>query len=334
MDQQMKLSCVFAPTMQTPDHITVAEKLGYGRAWTFDTPQQSPDVFMTLTRAAERTTEIGLGPGVLVPSLRHPMAAAAATATLATLAPGRVAVAFGTGFTGRKAMGQNALSWEFVRRYITAYRGLLHGEVVEWEGAKMRMFPAPDDLAHAAATVPILLSAMGPKGEQVARDLGVDGLMSFGAPVPAMSEFGWSVLQVGGTVLGDGEDPGSARVSETAGPAWAINYHAAHDFQGGLDAVRTMPGGGAWADVIQQTAPTDRHFAVHEGHLMYLNEADRAAWDAGGSVIVTAASFTGDAAALRAQVEELSQQGVTEIGIMPSGTDIPRELETFAQALS
>jgi 5,10-methylenetetrahydromethanopterin reductase len=71
MDQQMKLSCVFAPTMQTPDHIAVAEKLGYGRAWTFDTPQQSPDVFMTLTRAAERTTEIGLGPGVLVPSLRH-----------------------------------------------------------------------------------------------------------------------------------------------------------------------------------------------------------------------------------------------------------------------
>jgi 5,10-methylenetetrahydromethanopterin reductase len=67
----MKLSCVFAPTMQTPDHIAVAEKLGYGRAWTFDTPQQSPDVFMTLTRAAERTTEIGLGPGVLVPSLRH-----------------------------------------------------------------------------------------------------------------------------------------------------------------------------------------------------------------------------------------------------------------------
>jgi 5,10-methylenetetrahydromethanopterin reductase len=71
MDQQMKLSCVFAPTMQTPDHIAAAEKLGYGRAWTFDTPQQSPDVFMTLTRAAERTTEIGLGPGVLVPSLRH-----------------------------------------------------------------------------------------------------------------------------------------------------------------------------------------------------------------------------------------------------------------------
>jgi len=169
MDRLMKLSCVFAPLMDTPDHIAVAEKLGYERAWTFDTPQQSPDVFMTLARAAERTTRIGLGPGVLVPSLRHPMSAAAATATLATLAPGRVAVAFGTGFTGRRAMGQNALTWDFVSRYIVAYRGLIKGEVVEWEGAKMRMFDAPDDLPHAASDVPILLSAMGPKGLEIAR---------------------------------------------------------------------------------------------------------------------------------------------------------------------
>lgn len=329
----MKLSCVFAPTMDTPDHIAVAEKLGYGRAWTFDTPQQSPDVFMTLARAAERTTEIGLGPGVLVPSLRHPMAAASATATLATLAPGRVAVAFGTGFTGRMAMGQKPLSWEAVRRYVIAYRGLLNGEIVEWEGAKTKMFPAPDDLAHAASAVPILISAMGPKGEQVARDLGVDGLMSFGAPVTGMTGFDWSVLHVGGTVLRDGEDPGSERVSETAGPAWAINYHAAHDFQGGLDTVRTIPGGDAWADVIQQTSPADRHFAIHEGHLMHLNQADRAAWAAGGSAIVTAMSFTGDRGALRAQVEDLAGHGVTEIGIMPAGSDIPGELEAFVRAL-
>jgi 5,10-methylenetetrahydromethanopterin reductase len=331
----MKLSCVFAPTMDTPGHIAVAEKLGYERAWTFDTPQQSPDVFMTLARAAERTTRIGLGPGVLVPSLRHPMSAAAATATLATLAPGRVAVAFGTGFTGRRAMGQHALSWDFVSRYIVTYRGLIKGEVVEWEGAKMRMFDAPDGLAHAASNVPILLSAMGPKGLEIARSLDLDGLMSFGNAVPGMADFDWSVLQVGGTVLADGEDLGSQRVRSAAGGAWAINYHAVHDFQGGLDAVRAaLPGGNAWADVIEKTPDEDRHFAIHEGHLMHLNEADHAAWDAGGSVIMTDVTFTGDAGALRAQVENLAQQGVTELGIMTSGADIPRELEAYAKALS
>jgi 5,10-methylenetetrahydromethanopterin reductase len=43
---------------------------------------------MMLALAAERTTTIGLGPGVLVPNLRHPMVNASATAALAALAPG------------------------------------------------------------------------------------------------------------------------------------------------------------------------------------------------------------------------------------------------------
>jgi len=232
-------------------------------------------------------------------------------------------------------MGQNALPWDFVSRYIVAYRGLIKGEVVEWEGAKMRMFDAPDDLAHAASDVPILLSAMGPKGLEIARSLDLDGLMSFGNAGPGMADFDWSVVQVGGTVLADGEDLGSQHVRSAAGGAWAINYHAVHDFQGGLDAVRAaLPGGNAWADVIQKTPEEDRHFAIHDGHLMHLNEADHAAWDAGGSVIITDVTFTGDAGALRAQVENLAQQGVTELGIMTSGADIPRELEAYAKALS
>jgi len=320
--------------MATPDHIAVAEKLGFERAWIFDTPQQSPDVFMTLARAAERTERIGLGPGVLVPSLRHPMAAAAATATLARLAPGRVAVAFGTGFTGRRAMGQDPLSWDFVSRYILTYRGLVKGEVVEWEGAKIKMFTAADDLAHAASDVPILLSALGPKGQAMARTLALDGLMSFGAVVPGMADFPWSVLQVGGTVINDDEDLGCERVRSAAGGAWAINYHAVHDFQGGLDAVRSMPGGDAWADVIEKTSEEDRHFAIHDGHLMHLNEADQAAWAQGGSSSLTDVTFSGDPARLRALVDDYAQQGVTELGIMTSGTDIPRELEAYIKALA
>src|SRR5512133_3860866 len=94
---------------------------------------------MMLGLAAERSDRIGLGPGVLVPSLRHPMVNAAATAALAALAPGRVAVAFGTGFTGRRAMGYGQIKWSFMEAYIRAYKGLLRGETVEWEGARMRM---------------------------------------------------------------------------------------------------------------------------------------------------------------------------------------------------
>jgi 5,10-methylenetetrahydromethanopterin reductase len=131
----VEVSCAFPTALDSPDNIALAERMGYDRAWVYDTPQQSPDVWMTLALAAERTERIGLGPGVLVPSLRDPMVNAAATATLVALAPGRVAISFGTGFSGRRAMGYRAIPWSYMRDYLQTYRGLLRGEVVEWEGA-------------------------------------------------------------------------------------------------------------------------------------------------------------------------------------------------------
>jgi 5,10-methylenetetrahydromethanopterin reductase len=130
------ISCAFATSLSSPEHIAVAEDLDYRRAWLYDTPQQSPDVWMTLARAAERTERIGLGPGVLVSTLRHPMVNAAGAAALCALAPGRMAVAFGTGFTGRRAMGQGAISWRYMRDYVTAFKGLLSGQVIEREGGR------------------------------------------------------------------------------------------------------------------------------------------------------------------------------------------------------
>jgi len=329
----MHFSCVLAPTLRSPEHIAVAEQLGYRRAWLFDTPQQSPDVWMTLGRAAELTDTIGLGPGVLVPSLRHPMSAAAATATLASLAPGRVAVAFGTGFTGRSSMGQKGLPWSVVAAYVRAYRGLIRGETVTWEGALVKMFNSPDHLDRAAADVPILLSALGPKGEQVTKDLDVDGIMSFGQVPAAMKDFTWSSLFIGGTVL-EGDEPIEAdRVKEAAGPAWAVAYHIGMEFMGGLDAVRTMPGGEAWAAQVEKAPEAERHFAVHDGHLMYLNEADEAAWAAGGHAMLTAASLTGTPADICDKVAAYAEQGVTELGFQPCGTQIERELEKFMEAV-
>jgi alkanesulfonate monooxygenase SsuD/methylene tetrahydromethanopterin reductase-like flavin-dependent oxidoreductase (luciferase family) len=105
------ISAAFPPALDTPDHVKLAEDLGYQRAWLYDSPAYLHDVWMTLARAAERTERIGLGPAVLVPSLRHPMTNAAAIATLAELAPGRVAVAVGSGFTGRHMLGLRPMPW-------------------------------------------------------------------------------------------------------------------------------------------------------------------------------------------------------------------------------
>ncbi|MCA1837817.1 MAG: LLM class flavin-dependent oxidoreductase, partial [Actinobacteria bacterium] len=55
----MDVSCAFATALDSPDNIALAERLGYHRAWVYDTPQQSPDVWMTLALAAQRTERIG-----------------------------------------------------------------------------------------------------------------------------------------------------------------------------------------------------------------------------------------------------------------------------------
>src|SRR6188472_2468499 len=153
----MEVSCAFPTALDSPDDIALAESLGYERAWVYDTPQQSPDVWMTLALAADRTSRIGLGPGVLIPTLRHPMVNAAGTATLAAMAPGRVVVSFGTGFTGRRAMGYRAIPWSFMEAYIRAFKGLLRGDVVEWEGAKMQMLQPAGSAPPRPIEVPILV---------------------------------------------------------------------------------------------------------------------------------------------------------------------------------
>jgi len=207
----MDISCAFASSPDTPDHIALAEQLGYRRAWCYDSPALYPDVWVTLALAAQRTSHIALGPGVLVPSLRHVMTNAAAIATLEHLAPGRLVVAIGSGFTGRVAMGQRSLSWSRVRTYIAALRALLRGETATWDGAVIKMLHPPGFAPSRPIAVPILVGADGPKGAAVAEVLG-DGI--FGrARAPGIS---WYAQLHFGTVLDDGEDPASERVMAAA----------------------------------------------------------------------------------------------------------------------
>ena len=260
-----------------------------------------------------------------MPSLRHPMVNAAATANLAALAPGRVVVAFGTGFTGRRAMGYRAIPWAFMDAYIRAYRGLLRGETIEWEGARMRMLHPPGHGAPRPVEVPIIIAALGPKGAAVARELG-DGLYITLALPEFATEFSWVSYLFWGTIRDDGEDPGSDRVRAAGGPGWALAYHGAYEFGSPLE---DLPGGAEWKAVVERTAPEERHLAVHEQHCVGLNEADQAAWDAGGHRMLDDVTVSGTADQVRERLAGLAEHGVTEIVFQPCGPDIRRELEVF-----
>jgi 5,10-methylenetetrahydromethanopterin reductase len=318
----LTLSCAFATSNQSHEHARIAEGLGYARAWFYDSPALYPDVWVQLCRAAERTTRIGLGPGVLVPSLRHPMTNAAAIATLASIAgPARVAVAIGSGFTGRLTMGQRPLKWTYVRRYVEVLRALLRGEEVEWDGGVMQMLH-PDGYGIARPLdVPFVIAAAGPKGVTAAQDLG-QGVFGAGFPIGG---FDWSVVLTFGTVLDDGESASAARVLAAAGHAAPVLFHFAYENR----RLEMVPRGAEWAQAYDAVPKARRHLALHDRHLIAVNDRDRP--------FVTGELLAGQGLALspaawRDRLADLVAAGATEVAYQPAGPDIPRELEAFARA--
>lgn len=316
------LSCAFATSNDSHEHARIAEQLGYRRAWFYDSPALYPDVWVQLCRAAERTQRIGLGPAVLVPSLRHPMTNAAAIATLASLAgEGRVAVAVGSGFTGRLTLGQRPLAWSFVTEYVRAVRALLRGEAIEWEGRAIQMLHPEGYAAPRPLNVPFVIAAAGPKGIAAAREIG-DGVFG-SAPIGG---FAWSVLLAFGSVLDPGESAGSARAIAAAGHAASVLLHWGIEHR----QLSAVPSGAEWAAVYERLPERTRHLALHDQHLIAVNERDRAFVT---GELLAKQGLALDRAGWRAKFAALEAQGVTEIAYQPAGPGIPRELEALAEAV-
>jgi 5,10-methylenetetrahydromethanopterin reductase len=317
-----QLSCGFAPTAATPDLVALAEDLGYDRAWCYDSPALYGDVWMALARAADRTSSIGLGTAVLIPSLRHVLVTASAIASLEELAPGRVAIAIGTGFTGRMVLGQRPMPWRDVETYVAQLRALLRGETVDVDGGAVRMIHPAGFAPMRPIETPIVIGANGPKGLAVAQKYG-DGVMGiFGGS----TDFDWASLLAFGTVLEDGESPGSERALDAAGPGAAVAFHGLYETDPSF--VDGLPGGPEWRAQIETEPAATRHLRVHEGHFVELNATDRP-FVTGD--MVEQFTWTGDQAALRTRVEATIESGVTELLYAPMGQDIPRELRAFAE---
>ncbi len=323
MSGSIQISCAFPPGPDVVAHAQLAESLGYERVWLYDSPALYGDVWVHLARIAEQTSRIGIGPGVLVPNLRHPVTQASAIATVSALAPGRLAVAIGTGFTARMTMGQRPLTWAETRTYIAQVKGLLNGESMIVEGKVTKLMPPAGYLD--VAPVPILVAANGPKGFAVARELG-DGVMSIFGSYP---EFEWCALLAFGTVLDPGESPDSERALLAAGPALTVVYHGMYEADPA--AVDGFPGGAAWREELERIPVHLRHLATHEDHLVNVCERDRPLLSGEG---LTNFTWTADAPTLRARLDATAAAGTSEILFQPCGPDVERELRAFMDMAS
>ena len=317
----MKISCSFASQLDTPDNIKFAEELGYERAWCYDCPARFSDIWMTLARAAERTTRIGLGTAVISAGYRDVMTNAAAIATLEALAPKRIAIGIGTGL-GQASQGRKSTRLADLKDYVIALRGLLLGEEVIHGGKILKMMRDETDTVESVSDVPILLASEGPKTLELAEEI-CDGVLSLGTPRAGQE---WSAVIINGTVVEDDDPNSDQQILDYAGPGAAIAYHALLHM-GGPDAVMQLPGGEDFRRKIEAYPTERRHLNTWSKHITGMTQEERSVLT---PQIIRQLSFTGSTTELRQRLNDMRSNGATEIIYQVAGPDKRRELERFS----
>jgi 5,10-methylenetetrahydromethanopterin reductase len=262
---------------------------------------------------------------VITPKLRHLVANAGAIATLCTLAPGRVDVVVGSGFTSQLMLGKGPAKWSEVEDYVNGLRALLRGDDIEWDGATIGLRYGRLAGVQLPQEPSIRVAAHGPKGYAVANrsaDGVVTNLGHHSANTGADDMSRWLILYYG-TVLEEGEALDCERVIDATGPAATFQLHI-----GGEGMVAGTP---EWANFEAQMAgiPAEkRHLETHCGHLIEVTDLERPLVTAS---LVKQATGTGTRDEVRAALQGIEKQGVQGVLYGPMGHDIPRELAAFAE---
>ena len=269
----MKLSAALAPGPRTLEYALHAESLGYERLWIYDSPGLYWECWPSLAQLAVKTTSIGLGVATLVPGMRHPVAAAGAALTIDQMAPGRLALSVGTGFTGRRLLGKRPRTWKTVEQYVATLRALLAGQETEIDGTIVRCLHEEGATRLGAAAIPILVAANGPKGIAAAHRI-ADGVISLSG---AISGFAWSASAVVGTVLNLGESYNDPAVIERIGAdIRPIPRRLRIRWAGER---RPTARRGKMATGHESIPSESRDFALHEGHAAQPSQRERSLLD-------------------------------------------------------
>jgi 5,10-methylenetetrahydromethanopterin reductase len=320
----MEINAVFAPAMDTPDHIVRAEEIGYERAWVYDVPVSYADTAATLGIAAGRTSTIRLGISVITPHLRHITTNAAMIAYLATAAPGRFEAGVGAGFTSSTYLARKPSKWADVERYVIALRELLKGNEIEWDGTVVSMMHLPASGIEFPIEVPMFVAAHGPKGYGVAEKLGV-GIVTNpthgDSPVPVAGDV--NLLHYG-TVLDDDETIEAPRVVDAAAPGAGLALH-----MGQYGPLAGMPEAEGYAAAIGEIDEKRRHLELYRGHLMAPSALDRQFMT---PEVIRRGTTTGTRAEVARELRRLEDAGATAVLYQPGGPNIERELQAFWEA--
>ena len=316
-----------------------AEALGMNHAWFYDTQMLCADCFVAMGAAAVKTSRIRLGTGVLIPTNRLAPVTANAFATLNKLAPGRIDFGVGTGFTGRRAMGQDAMKLADMEEYIRVVYGLIAGDIVETElegkNHKIQFLNPELGLFNCDDPIDLHVSAYGPRSRKLVAKLGAGWLTFISATAGAISwledmqgawvDAGRDTAEltadafVLGCVLADGEPYDSPRAIAQAAPrACVILHRAADEARAGLPAFSPVPDHAeeavaGYVKLASSFEPADAQYLNnHRGHLMTIKPEER---EFVTPELIRDITFTAMEGELKKRIGDLRDAGYTRFSV-------------------
>src|SRR5437016_6767433 len=163
-----------APMPELVKLVQQVEAAGFDGAGILDSQLLCRDTFVTMALAATHTSALTLFPAVTNPLTRHASVLAGAIQTVEELAPGRVKVVIGTGYTSAHTIGRKPATLAEMRACIATLRALLGGESVDFGGTPGRLTFA------SKRRIPIVMAASGPKAIEVAGEIADGALLLVG----------------------------------------------------------------------------------------------------------------------------------------------------------
>ena len=187
------------PAAEVAEFAAQAEELGFEGIWVADSQSVFREAFVALTLCTTRTERIRLATGVTNPVTRHPAVLASSFATIDELSGGRGVIGIGVGESAVQTLGLRQARLARLEEATHVLRGLLAGDEVAFDGARLRM-------GWPTRRIPIFLASSGPRSLRLAGRVADGVLFQVGAD-PELVRYALRSIAAGAEEAG--RDPGS-----------------------------------------------------------------------------------------------------------------------------
>lgn len=153
------------PAPMVADFVRQCENAGFDGVGILDSQLLERDCFVSMAAAVQATENIRVASAVTNPVTRHPSVVASAAQTVAELAPGRVQIWIGRGYSAPATIGIPPATVRQMRHAVITMKELMSGDTVNFGGgvaSRMRHGgEAPPPPVHIAATGPRVMRVAG-----------------------------------------------------------------------------------------------------------------------------------------------------------------------------